>query len=87
MDKEDYNGIFFFNPPKRVDYFDFVFEHLDCDFIMENDEGDDDLITVVAYAGAKENNAALWMLFKARYENGGYSIGSHISKEQMNAIV
>lgn len=88
MGEQKYRGVIILEKPQAVDYFEFIFNHLDCDFIMaKNGTDDNDMVYVVAYADSKESNGILWALFEEKYNNGNYSIGSHISKEQMNAIV
>ena len=87
MKMHEENGIVYYDEPYRVNYLDFLYQHLDCDAIIKRDDaGTYENVQIVAYSVAKEKNELLWRIFREKYTGSDYVIGSHISKERINAI-
>lgn len=82
---ENRNGILFYENPLRTDRYTFLYEHLDCDSIIERKE-EEDLISVIAYAKKKEFNKALESLFYDRNYSGKYVILRGIDSKEANSI-
>ena len=81
------NGIFFYDTPLKTDRYKFLYEHLDCDSIVEADEdADERMVSVIARAIAGEFNKRLEDLFYERGYEGRYLIIQGIDSKEVNSI-
>ena len=81
------NGIVVFEPPMPADRYKFLFEHLDCDSIVDdnNDVNNND-IKIIAYAVSKDYNMMLQEYFDKRRFSGKYYIMQGIDNREVNCI-
>lgn len=80
-------GICFYESPLTVDRYKFLYEHLDCDSIIEKRPySDDGLIFVLAYAIKKEFNKTLEALFYKKDYAEKYVILRGIDSKETSSI-
>ena len=73
--------------PLRVDKYEFMMSHLDCDIIVEKVEGTNGRsVNVIAYAENKTDNEKLRQYYKTKGYSGKYKIQQGLSKSEVNSI-
>lgn len=73
--------------PLKVDKYEFMMSHLDCDIIVEKVEGTNGrIVNIIAYAENKSENKLLRLHFKEMGYSGKYKIQQGISKSEVNSI-
>ena len=75
---EDY-GILYFKEPLKIIYTDWIYNHLSCDAIVS--EFDGNYITIVCYAKSEQFNYKLRKLKQERYPD--YKVFQGFSKDMM----
>ena len=81
-------GIYFYDNPLTIDRYKFLYEHMDCDSIIESKPEDDEdgIIYVLAYAIKKEFNKKLEALFYNNNYSGRYVILRGIDSKEAGSI-
>ena len=88
MDICNIKGIICYDVPLITNFYEFAFQHLNCDSIALKDSLKDPKSTaIIAYATSMDYNLALRKLFEKKYQGGKYIIMRHISDKEVDAIV
>ena len=83
---DDFN-IIVCKPPIEVNRYEFLFEHLDCDCIVDkSSESETKKVRVIAYSPSKENNRSLREYFRKSGYQGKYRILQGIDSQEVYSI-
>ncbi len=75
------------SPPLVMDMYDFLFNHLDCNSIVDrSEEGATKKIKILAYATSKKGNRALKKYFYDKKYQDNYNILIGIDSKEVNSI-
>ncbi len=81
------NGIVIYDTPMKADRYEFLYDHLDCDSIVELNENDDDrTVYIIARAISEEFNKVLEKMFYENGYEGKYIIMQGIDSKEVNSI-
>lgn len=80
------NGVAYLEKPYLVDSMDFVFDHLDCDFIAKKFEGGTDKVYVIAFSTGKEHNCDLRKIFHMEGYDKDCIIIQGMDSQEVNCI-
>lgn len=81
------NGIIYYDFPLKADRYDFLYNHLDCDSIVElNGDEDERTVYIIARASSEKFNRALEKVFYEKGYEGKYIIMQGIDSKDVNSI-
>ena len=87
MNTYEEDGIVYFKEPTELDWGEFLYSHLGCDFIVQKPKsGGMRKWIFIAYATAEENNDKLERVFDVNYASGEYRHYRGIDKYALSAV-
>lgn len=80
------NGVTFFEKPYLTNCIEFLFNHLDCNFIAKKIEHDTDKVYVIAFAENKSHNDEIDKVFHSKGYDKDCIIVQGMDSQEVNSI-
>ena len=88
MKTREIDGIIYVEEPEKIDYYEFSYEHLGCDSIVDSDVVvNPEKVCVYAYARTKQDNRKLKTVYEKEYNDDKYLLMRNMSERQAMSIV